>query len=177
MPSDKKLGIIVLGAIAVVAALTILGNRVAKDSIGENRQMSHTIRVIDGDTIELTSEKVRLFGIDAPEKGQPCRRNNAPYDCGAASKEHLEFLLTGAKVECVKKRKDKWGRYIALCYADGEDVSQMMVRHGWAIAYREYSAAYADDEEFAKSNRLGIWSKEFSIPSEWRKLIKVTNYE
>jgi len=167
--SDKTLGIIVLGAVAVVAAFAILGKRVAKESIGEISQTPHTIRVIDGDTIELSSEKMRLFGIDAPEKGQPCKRNSSNYDCGAASKEHLEFLLTGANVECTKKKRDKWGRYIALCSADGEDISQLMVRHGWAIAYREYSTAYVEDEEFAKSNRLGMWSKEFSIPSEWRK--------
>ncbi|CAK8712603.1 hypothetical protein GCAAIG_01920 [Candidatus Electronema halotolerans] len=167
VPSDKTLGIVVLGAVAVVAAFTILGKRIAKEPISESSQMSHTIRVIDGDTIELSSEKLRLFGMDAPEKGQPCKRNNAPYDCGTASKEHLEFLLTGAKVECTKKKKDKWGRYIALCSADGEDVSRLMVRHGWAIAYREYSTSYVEDEEFAKSNRLGMWSKQFAVPSEW----------
>lgn len=172
MPSDKTLGIVVLGAVAVVAALTILGKRVDKEAIGESPQMPQAIRVIDGDTIELSSEKLRLFGMDAPEKGQPCKRNNSPYDCGAASKEHLEFLLTGAKVECTKKKKDKWGRYIALCSADGEDISQLMVRHGWAMAYREFSTAYVEDEEFAKSNRLGMWSKEFTVPSEWRKTDK-----
>lgn len=171
-PSDRTLGIVVLGAVAVVAALTIMGKRQNKVSVTEDPQPHQAIRIIDGDTIELSSEKMRLFGIDAPEKGQPCKRNNASYDCGAASKEHLEFLLTGAKVECVKKKKDKWGRYIALCSADGEDISQLMVRHGWAVAYREYSAAYIEDEEFAKSNRFGMWSKELSIPSEWRKTDK-----
>jgi len=172
VPSDKTLGVVVLGAVAVVAALTIIGGRGAGVSVTEDVQSHQAIKIIDGDTIELSSEKMRLFGIDAPEKGQPCKRNNAPYDCGAASTEHLEFMLTGTKVECVKKEKDRWGRYIALCSADGEDVSQLMVRHGWAVAYRDYSTAYIEDEEFAKSNRLGMWSKEFSIPSEWRKTDK-----
>lgn len=53
--------------------------------------------------------------------------------------------------------------------ADGEDISQLMVRHGWAVAYKAYSSLYVDDEEFARSNELGVWSKEFEIPSEWRK--------
>lgn len=172
VPTVRTLGVVVLGAVAVVAALTIMGKRQDKVSVAEDVQPHQAIRIIDGDTIELSSETMRLFGIDAPEKGQPCKRNNVPYDCGAASKEHLEFLLTGAKVECIKKKKDKWGRYIALCSADGEDISQLMVRHGWAVAYREYSATYIEDEEFAKSNRIGMWSKELSIPSEWRKTDK-----
>ena len=44
-----------------------------------------------------------------------------------------------------------------------------MVRHGWALAYRQYSSDYVSDEEFAQSNKLGMWAKEFTTPSEWRK--------
>ena len=44
-----------------------------------------------------------------------------------------------------------------------------MVKHGWALAYRQYSSEYVKDEEFAKLNKLGMWSKEFSLPSDWRK--------
>jgi len=87
-----------------------------------------------------------LYGIDAPELGQPCKRNNSPYDCGAASKEYLEFILTEAKVGCTKKSKDKWGKFIGVCTADGDDISQLMVRHGWALAYKQYSPAYMQDE-------------------------------
>ena len=169
IPSDKTLGVLVLGGVAVVVALTFIGKTEEKTIVENALPPILSLRVIDGDTIEYSSENLRLFGIDAPEKGQPCKRNNAPYDCGAASKQHLEFLLSGTKVDCVKKNKDKWGRHIALCTADGEDISKLMVRHGWAIAYREYSTAYVEDEQFAQTNRLGMWSKEFSIPSEWRK--------
>jgi endonuclease YncB( thermonuclease family) len=169
IPSDKTLGVAVLGGIAIVVALTLMVKKEENISINKALPSIQAVRVIDGDTIEFSSENVRLFGIDAPEKGQPCKRNNAPYDCGTASKKYLEFLLSGAKVDCAKKNKGKWGRYIALCTADGEDISKLMVRHGWAVAYRKYSTAYIEDEKFAKSNRLGMWSKEFSIPSEWRK--------
>lgn len=167
-PSDSILGAIVFAGIALVVAIVIFnkGENVTPESTPVGTE---NVRVIDGDTIEINSKKVRLYGIDAPEKGQPCRRNNSPYDCGTASKEHLEFILTGTNVKCTKKGKDKWGRFIGVCTADGEDISQLMVKHGWALAYRKYSSAYVDDEEFAKSNKLGMWSKEFSIPSEWRK--------
>lgn len=169
IPSDKTLGIAVLGGIAIVVALTLRGKQEGETIVNEALPSIQSVRVIDGDSIEFSSENVRLHGIDAPEKGQPCKRNNLPYDCGAASKKHLEFLLAGAKVDCVKKNKDRWGRYIARCTADGEDISKLMVRHGWAVAYRKYSTAYVEDEKFAQLNRLGMWSKEFSIPSEWRK--------
>ncbi|PJC19089.1 MAG: nuclease [Zetaproteobacteria bacterium CG_4_9_14_0_2_um_filter_59_191] len=168
VPSDTVMGAGVLGGIALIVALLILGKG-RDEAPSEMPASTQTVRVIDGDTIEVNHEKVRLYGIDAPEMGQPCTRNNSPYDCGRASKEHLEFVLTGATVNCRKKGKDKWGRFVAECTADGEDISHMMVRHGWALAYREYSTAYVSDEEFATSNKLGMWSKEFSIPSEWRK--------
>ena len=168
IPSDSMLGMAVLGGVAVAVAIAIFGKEKSNHP-GEASSAIQAVKVIDGDTIEVNSEKLRLYGIDAPEKGQPCRRNNTPYDCGTASKEHLEFLLSGAEVNCTKKGKDKWGRYVAECEADGEDVSKLMVRHGWAIAYRKYSTTYVEDEKFAQSNRLGMWSKEFSIPSEWRK--------
>lgn len=130
---------------------------------------SSSVRVIDGDTIELESMKIRLFGIDAPEIGQPCLRNNEEYDCGTASKQHLEYLLSGSTVSCDNRGTDKWGRKISVCMADKDDINQMMVKHGWAIAYRQYSSIYIKDEDFARSNRLGMWSREFSVPSKWRK--------
>ena len=168
LPSNSIPGVVVLGGVAVVVAVLILAKG-ANDNAAEVSHSVQNVRVIDGDTIEINSDKIRLFGIDAPEKGQPCSRNNAPYDCGAASKEHLEFLLTGARINCTKKGKDKWGRYIAECTSDGESISRLMVRHGWAVAYRQYSTEYVGDEMFARSNRLGMWSKEFLIPSDWRK--------
>lgn len=168
VPSNSIPGVAVLGGVAIVVAVLILAKG-EKDNAAEVSRSVQNVRVIDGDTIEINSEKIRLSGIDAPEKGQPCSRNNAPYDCGTASKEHLEFLLTGASIECTKKGKDKWGRHIAECASEGESINQLMVRHGWAIAYREYSTEYVEDEMFAKSNRLGMWSKEFLIPSDWRK--------
>ncbi len=162
----------VLGGIALVSAIVILSeNRggVTDKKPPDEPGSIRSVRVIDGDTIEVDAETLRLHGIDAPEKGQPCTSNNLPYDCGAASKSYLEFMLTGKRVVCTKRGKDKWGRLVAECTADGEDVGKLMVRHGWALAYKEYSVIYLEDEAFARSNKLGIWSKEFSLPSEWRK--------
>lgn len=168
MPRDSIFGVGVLVSIAFVVAVVIL--KKGKDEVPVPFSPDiQEIRVVDGDTIEVNSKKIRLFGIDAPEMGQPRKRNNAPYNCGAASKGHLDFILTDTNVECDDKGKDKWGRFISVCKAEGEDISRLMVRHGWALAYRKFSAAYVSDEEFARSNKLGMWAKEFSTPSEWRK--------
>jgi len=168
MHKDSIVGMLVLSGIALIVAVVILKDGNEKPS-GSIEPSDNVLRVIDGDTIEVNLKKIRLFGIDAPEKGQPCTRNNKPYDCGRASKEHLIFITAGANIECDEKGKDKWGRIIGACTADGEDIGRLMVKHGWAVAYTEYSGAYLPEEKFARTNRLGVWSKEFSIPSEWRK--------
>ena len=154
--------------IALVVTIVIL-NKGENVTTQLSQSSAKAVRVIDGDTIDIDSNRFRLFGIDAPEKGQPCSRNNVPYDCGSASKEHMKFIISGAIIECGERGKDRWGRYIGICTADGEDISRLMVRHGWALAYRQYSSDYVSDEEFAQSNKLGMWAKEFTTPSEWRK--------
>ncbi|MCX8043531.1 MAG: thermonuclease family protein [Desulfobacterota bacterium] len=164
-------GVGILCGIALVAAVACSN----PDNMFSNNVRavpSHAVKVIDGDTIEIDGERIRLYGIDAPERGQPCTKNDAHCDCGELSKSYLEFLIAGTTVTCRKKGKDAWNRWVGQCTADGEDLGQMMVRHGWAIAYRQYAEAYVHDEVFARKNKLGIWSKEFSMPSEWRKTRK-----
>lgn len=126
------------------------------------------VRVIDGDTIDLSGRRIRLYGIDAPEKGQTCSRNGVTYDCGLAASEQLQFILSGELLECERKSNDRWGREIAVCKIGAIDVGRQMVRQGWAVAYREYSIDYVEDELFARSNSFGMWAKEFVIPKDWR---------
>lgn len=177
VPINSVFGVFVAFAIVLVTLVLFLQKErsdslIPQQSIPKSKvTINHdkTIRVIDGDTIEVNAEKIRIHGIDAPEKGQPCKKNGATYNCGAASKEYLKLLITGATVSCDNRGKGRWGRRIAVCRADAKDIGKMMVRHGWAIAYREYSSDYIEDEYFAKNNELGMWSKNFSLPSEWRK--------
>ncbi len=166
MSKGSITGISIFTVTALALAVVIFnGGSIFQTPVSAKAQK---IWVIDGDTFELNSKRIRLFGIDAPEKEQPCIDKNTTFDCGAASREHLRSILSGANVECQKKDIDRWGRIIGLCYADGEDVGQLMVRHGWAVAYRQYSSAYVKDEKFARSNKLGVWATKFTIPSKWR---------
>lgn len=171
LPKDTILGLVVLLLIFV----TVIGLNFKKDSHSvinspkEKNIINTKVRVVDGDTIEINSEKIRLFGIDAPERGQPCKKNDIPYNCGEASKKHLQFIIVGQNVICDDRGKDRWGRKISICKVGGEDINELMVKHGWAVAYRKYSKKYVDNEDFARLNQLGMWSKEFTLPSVWRK--------
>ena len=126
-------------------------------------------RVIDGDTLEISGTRTRLFGIDAPELGQRCQAEGELWICGGLARLRLEERIFGRTVACEKKDRDRYGRIVAVCRADGEDLNAWMVSEGWALAYRQYSQAYVDEEARAKAARLGIWRGEFVPPWDWRR--------
>ena len=126
---------------------------------------SSSLKIIDGDTIILNSEKIRFYGIDTPEIKQTCIDNygNA-YSCGVKAKLELEKIIGSRKVSCVKKTKDRYKRSISICYVDKNDINSLMVKRGWALAYRKYSKKYVRDEAIAKLNNAGMWSGKFIAP-------------
>tara|TARA_B100001741_G_C16448565_1_gene549240 strand:- start:171 stop:677 length:507 start_codon:yes stop_codon:yes gene_type:complete len=129
-----------------------------------------TVRVIDGDTIVVNNNKIRLHGIDAPEKNQICKNiKNQPYKCGISSKNVLIKIIGMNTVNCKKKGRDRYKRIIGICFVDNVNVNQQMVKLGWALAYRKYSKDYIIDEKKAKRNKLGLWSGNFIKPWKWRK--------
>ena len=132
--------------------------------------------VIDGDTIIINEERIRFGGIDAPEsfyrgKKQACHLNEKKIFCGELSKEKLKEKIFSNNISCIiEKNKDRYGRTIAECFIDGESLSSFMVRNGYAFDYVRYSnKKYAQDQEYAKVNKLGMWNMKFEYPWEWRK--------
>jgi len=165
---DNK-GALVLAAFGILTFVLMFFGKSREIVVDEPKpRVLQSIRVIDGDTIDLDGARIRLFGIDAPERAQPCLRNGQTYNCGAASSEYLKFLLVGEHITCETESTDRWGRAVATCLINDVDVSQQMVKSGWAIAYVEYSKRYVDHEEFARSNGLGMWAKDFELPKDWR---------
>ena len=127
--------------------------------------------VTDGDTIKISNKKIRLYGIDAPEKKQNCTKNLKEYNCGVVATEALIKKIGKNLVKCLtQKNKDRYNRFIGVCFTGQENLNRWMVRNGYAIAYRRYSKNYIPDEEFAKSNKLGLWSGIFLKPEKWRKV-------
>jgi len=124
--------------------------------------------VIDGDTIVLEGKRIRLFGIDAPEKSQPCQVQEAAVACGIIARNALIGFVVGATVRCDREDVDRYGRDVSRCYADGYDLSAGMVRAGLAVAYRQYSLSYVSEEENAKRLKYGMWKGSFVMPWDWR---------
>ena len=139
-------------------------------------------RVIDGDTVHINNQKIRLEGIDAPEKKQRCKKEKLrisfiinyifyeKYNCGEVSKKRLIAKIKRSKIKCITSSNDRYKRYLATCFKDKINLNKWMVRNGYAIAYRRYSKKYISDEDFAKQNKLGLWQGKFTNPEKWRKL-------
>jgi endonuclease YncB( thermonuclease family) len=86
-------------------------------------------RVLDGDSLALAGEQVRLFGIDAPEARQVCRDGaGRPYRCGRVAARSLAAATAGRTVACARLERDRYDRQVALCAADGRDLGEAMVR-------------------------------------------------
>lgn len=91
---------------------------------------------IDGDTIEAANgDEYRLFGIDAPELKQTCNEaNGKSWLCGRAAKATLTTILNRGNVNCEARGKDRFGRIVAVCSAEGvPDIGEALVRDGYAI--------------------------------------------
>jgi len=127
------------------------------------------LKVIDGDTIILNDEKIRFSGIDTPELKQICSKESQKIFCGMLAKKLLIKKIGDEIPKCVREGKDIYDRVLAECFVNGESLSSFLVRSGYAFAYRKYSKKFIKDEEFAKKNKLGIWSMKFQYPWEFRK--------
>jgi len=87
--------------------------------------------VIDGDTLEIRGERIRLFGIDAPESGQTCLdAKGRSYRCGQKAALVLDARIGEGVVTCERKGMDRYGRVVALCRVFGEDLGAWMVGLG-----------------------------------------------
>lgn len=140
--------------------------------------------VIDGDTLEIHGERIRLWGVDAPEGRQTCTRAGASWRCGQEAAAVLESYVKDQVVRCVPEgRRDRYRRIVARCEFSvpnmdragrifsysRHDLAGAMVTAGWAIDYPMFSrGAYADEEAVARDHLAGLWTGEFDKPWDWR---------
>ncbi|MCF1708883.1 thermonuclease family protein [Tabrizicola sp. J26] len=123
---------------------------------------------VDGDTLILRGEKIRLFGIDAPEHDQTCDRDGKNWDCGKWSGQQLAQLLRGRSVTCEGDAHDRFGRLLAVCRVEGQILNAALVRDGAAYAYRRYSNAFVPEENIARSEKRGLWAARMVTPEAYR---------
>jgi endonuclease YncB( thermonuclease family) len=121
-------------------------------------------RVNDGDTLSIGSERIRLYGIDAPELDQNCRMDGEIYPCGRDARDALVRLLGNRALVCTGRQRDRYSRLLATCMAGEENVNRSMVVLGWAVAY----GAYESEERAARRAEAGLWAGSFDRPDEWR---------
>lgn len=110
--------------------------------------------VVDGDTIEIHSKRIRLSGFDSPERGKRCGDTNV-YQKAAI---YLSDQIATKTVTCTTTGEDRYNRAIATCSVHSMDLGDIMVGAGWARDWPKYSRGqYADEERAARSGRRGVW--------------------
>ena len=134
-----------------------------------NTSSANSLKIIDGDTIILNGEKIRFVGIDTPELKQTCLKDNEEVKCGMRAKMLLVKKIGKNIPMCIGEKKDFYKRTLAECFVNGKSLSKFLVRRGYAFAYRKYSKKFIKDENFAKANKLGMWSMTFQYPWDFRK--------
>ena len=144
---------------------------IAQNSTGNIVSSSaRPVKVVDGDSLEIGTTRIRLMGIDAPEYDQSCKdANGRLYPCGRQSADFLAKLVQGKTVTCHIHHKDKYKRDLCTCYVDGLDINAEMIRTGHAIVYLESS--YDNLQKEAQKQKAGIWNGLFMHPRLFR-LIK-----
>lgn len=120
--------------------------------------------VIDGDTLRVAGQAIRLHGIDAPELRQDCDG----WPAGEEARRALAAIVTVRSVECRRVATDRYERTVAVCRAAGEDIGETLVRSGMAWAYRTYSLRYLLPEWQAWFGGLGVHAHDCIDPSAWR---------
>ena len=130
---------------------------------------SQDVKITDGDTIKINGEKIRFSGIDTPELNQTCVKEGVKNSCGLTAKQILIDKIIDNKVKCIKEGKDRYKRILAECFVNNESLSRYLVRSGYAFAYRKYSKKFIIDEDYARANKLGMWSMEFEYPWDFRR--------
>ncbi len=135
------------------------------------------VSVADGDTITVldgnkTQHKIRLQGIDAPEKAQAF---------GQKSKQALNQLVHSKMVTVEFEKKDKYGRTVGKVLLNGTDVCLEQIKLGMAWHYKQYQSEqskedreiYAQAEQFANLQAIGLWrDKNPMSPWDFRKQTK-----
>lgn len=125
-------------------------------------------RVSDGDSLHVGGLSLRLFGIDAPERGQNCDLDGEPWPCGTWAREVLERATAKGSLRCKAVEIDRYGRTVATCDGDAGDLGRLMVLSGAAAAYTRYSDRYLAEEALARAAGRGIWGGRMVAPQDHR---------
>lgn len=138
-------------------------------TLAEAADVTGVPKIRDANQVTIGNVRIRLAGSDAPGLDQLClNANGERWNCGIAAHDALVARTSDKTWTCRTQRTDRFGRAVAKCEADGEDVAQWLVKSGWALAYVRYSRMYDADEKTAREAQVGLWTGAFVAPWEWR---------
>lgn len=175
-PAPRRIGrgIAVLALAGLGSVFVALG--LPSDLLGsaprnqEWRAAGADIRVVDGDTLRLGDRMLRLYGVDAPERGQSCTdARGALYDCGTSAAAALAQLVGERGVQCRLYGRDRFGRALGVCRAGETELNASLVAAGWALADGGSLPALVPVEAAAKLAQRGLWTGGFEPPAHWRR--------
>lgn len=159
-----------VGPLCVMLAITAVMFACNQRARAADTHLIGRASVIDGDTIEMHGQRIRLWGIDAPERGQFCTdADGAAVRAGQPAAMALSDMTAAKTLTCTNKGHDRYQRMLAVCRVGATDINQAMVEQGWALAYRHYSNDYAAAEAPARRSERGMWAWTCDAPWDWRK--------
>ena len=171
-PKHLLIWLIVIAVAAAVAELTqVFRAPPSEPPKATGGVIAGRARVVDGDSLIVGLARIRLFGIDAPEREQDCRNAaGGTYACGREATRALTSAIAGRAVTCTPVDHDRYDRDVAVCTAEGDDLGEAMVRSGHALDLARHSRRrYADAERDARDARRGLWAGSFDTPAVWRR--------
>ena len=122
---------------------------------------------IDGDTLQVDGQKIRLYGVDAPEVAQTCVARRE-WRCGIEAMHALAQKIASGTVDCAERGRAGDDTLLATCRLGAEDLAAWLVEKGWALAWRAQSSDYLVEEQNARVARRGIWRGTILPPWDWR---------
>ena len=150
-----------------ICALFVLA--FASSAYAAEGRFSGVVRVIDGDTFDVGTTRVRLHGIDAVESNQTCyTEQGVEWACGKWVNQTVRASVQGETATCKALGTDRYGRVLATCTVAGSDLGATLVSEGLAMAYRNYSSDYTALEESAAAKERGLWSMDVQSPQAFR---------
>jgi endonuclease YncB( thermonuclease family) len=146
-----------VGTLVVVASLFVRSSEAPARAPANSHLSAKADRlaVLDGNTLRVGNQVVRLEGIAAPARGSLCHAaGQADRDCGSAAANALAVLVRGSAVDCTIRGHDDWGRPVGNCLAGGTRLNETMVLDGWA---RAEAADLREPEATARAAGRGMW--------------------
>ncbi|WP_363928372.1 thermonuclease family protein [Thiobacillus sp.] len=174
LPSDRMPSCVTKAGSLLSPVVLLLGLAMGCSAAGADVLDGRVVGVTDGDTLTVidaakTEYKIRVAGIDAPEKAMPW---------GQKSKQALSDRVYGRDARVDWSKRDRYGRIVGKVIVDGKDAGLALVGEGLAWHYKKYEneqpladrLEYARLENEARSMRRGLWSDPAPVPPwEWRK--------